>query len=94
MKRVANCPEDQLNFVAPEESSADKALMGESSGYVRTVIPELLILSRLARSEEMREFFIQMWIQNPELAKQVGAKVQSLMLPVEVAKSGDVDGAC
>jgi len=63
--------------------------MSEPSGQVRTVIPEHLILSRLAQSEEMREFFIQMWIQNPQLAKQAGAKVQSLLQPVDVMNNKD-----
>lgn len=47
------------------------------------VISEDLMLSRLAQSEQMREFFIQMWIQNPALAKQGGLKVKNLLLPLE-----------
>jgi len=43
------------------------------------MIPQELMLSRLARSDEMREFFIQMWLQNPALARQGGARVQSLV---------------
>jgi len=38
-------------------------------------IPQDLMLARLAQSEQMREFFIQMWLQNPALAKQGGARV-------------------
>ena len=34
------------------------------------VIPESLFLERLEHSNEMREFFIQMWLQNPTLARQ------------------------
>jgi MSHA pilin protein MshD len=45
----------------------------------REVIPEQAMLARIAQSEQMREFFIQMWMQNPELAKQGGARVQSLL---------------
>lgn len=41
----------------------------------RAVIPKHLILSRLAQPEQMREFFIQMWIQNPVLVRQGGVKV-------------------
>ena len=42
-------------------------------------IPQDLMLARLAQSEQMREFFIQMWLQNPALAKQAGARVASLI---------------
>jgi len=45
-------------------------------------IPEELMLARLAQSDQIREFCIQMWLQNPELAKQGGAKVQSLLSPL------------
>jgi hypothetical protein len=46
------------------------------------IIPEHLMLSRLSQSEQMREFFIQMWLQNPALAKQGGSKVQDILLPL------------
>jgi hypothetical protein len=42
-------------------------------------IPQDLMLARLAQSEQMREFFIQMWLQNPALAKQGGARVARLL---------------
>ena len=42
-------------------------------------IPQNLMLARLAQSEQMREFFIQMWLQNPALAKQAGARVADLL---------------
>ncbi len=44
-------------------------------------IPQDLMLARLAQSEQMREFFIQMWLQNPALARQGGARVASLLAP-------------
>lgn len=53
--------------------------MLEAGARVRKNIPEETMLSRLAQSEQMREFFIQMWMQNPGLAKQGGTKVQDLM---------------
>jgi hypothetical protein len=56
--------------------------MPDSNHQTYAVVPEHLMLSRLAQSEQMREFFIQMWIQNPTLAKQGGAKVQSLLSPL------------
>jgi hypothetical protein len=49
------------------------------------IIPEHLMRSRLAQSEQMREFFIQMWLQNPALAKQGGSKVQSLLSSIAVS---------
>lgn len=56
--------------------------MSEPDKLTRTAIPEHLMLSRLAQSEQMREFFIQMWMQNPSLARQGGAKVQNLLSPL------------
>ena len=53
--------------------------MSESNSLSRAVIPEHLMLSRLAQSEQMREFFIQMWLQNPALARQGGSKVKNLL---------------
>lgn len=50
-----------------------------------TVIPEKIMLGRLAQSEQMREFFIQIWIQNPALARQGGDKVQKLLSQLVVA---------
>lgn len=55
--------------------------MSEPDSSVRAVIPEHLMLSRLSQFEQMREFFIQMWLQNPALAKQGGSKVQDLLRP-------------
>jgi hypothetical protein len=56
--------------------------MREFTYPARTVIPEELMLKRIAQSEQMREFFIQMWLQNPVLAKQGGEQVQSLLSPL------------
>ena len=53
--------------------------MLEAGARVRKTIPEETMLIRLSQSEQMREFFIQMWMQNPELAKQGGIRVQDLM---------------
>ncbi len=57
--------------------------MSDSKPAQRQVIPEEILLARLAQSDEMREFFIQMWIQNPQLAKQGGARVRELLTPLE-----------
>ncbi|MSQ51550.1 MAG: hypothetical protein EXR28_06650 [Betaproteobacteria bacterium] len=57
--------------------------MSESETAQRQKIPHELMVARLAQSEQMREFFIQMWLQNPRLAKQGGATVQKLLAPLE-----------
>lgn len=61
--------------------------MSEPDGLSRAAIPEHLMLTRLAQSEQMREFFIQMWLQNPALARQGGSKVQNLLSPLVVANA-------
>ncbi len=53
--------------------------MTENHAIDDQTIPEHLILARLEQSEQMREFFIQMWLQNPSLAKQGGHKVKQLL---------------
>lgn len=57
--------------------------MAEIRQPARKTIPEEVMLARLAQSEQMREFFIEMWRQNPALAKQGGARVESLLAPLE-----------
>jgi hypothetical protein len=57
--------------------------MSETKFTPRQVISEEVLLARLNQSDEMREFFIQMWLQNPHLAKQGGAKVRELLAALE-----------
>jgi hypothetical protein len=47
------------------------------------VIPHEVMVAVLNRCDERREFMIQMWLQNPELARQGGAKVSALLAPLE-----------
>ena len=61
--------------------------MSEPDKLTRTAIPEHLMISRLAQSEQTREFFIQMWMQNPALARQGGIKVQNLLSPLAGANA-------
>ncbi|MDP1652662.1 MAG: hypothetical protein Q8L56_08060 [Rhodocyclaceae bacterium] len=42
-------------------------------------IPQDVMLARLAQSEQMREFFMRMWQQNPTLAAQAGPRVRELL---------------
>lgn len=45
-------------------------------------IPEELILARLEQSEQMREFFIQMWLQNPHLAEKLPERLKAMLRPL------------
>ena len=56
----------------------------------RQQIPEALLRERLARADELREFFIQMWLQNPALARQGGARVREIIAPLEPQSWPDV----
>ena len=53
--------------------------MPEAKPDAPQVIPEELMLARLEQSEQMREFFIQMWLQNPALAAQGGERLRQLL---------------
>lgn len=44
-----------------------------------TALSEPLMLARLEQSDRMREFFVQMWLQNPLLANQGGARVMQII---------------
>ena len=61
--------------------------MPESDNLLCATIPEHLMPSRLAQTEQMRESFIRMWIQNPVLERQGGNKVQSLLSPLMAANA-------
>jgi hypothetical protein len=56
--------------------------MPEVEGPLTPTIPEELMLARLAQSDQMREFFIQMWLQNPSLAKHAGSRVHEMLTPL------------
>lgn len=53
--------------------------MPESSSHVPQVISEEVMLARLEQSEQMREFLIRMWLQNPALADQAAPRVRELL---------------
>lgn len=48
----------------------------------KSTMPTEIFLARLNRAEDMREFFIQMCLQNPRLARQGGAKVREILAPL------------
>jgi MSHA pilin protein MshD len=62
--------------------------MSEARNENRGVLTESVMLSRLQKSDEMREFIIEMWKQNPTLAKQGGARVQNLLSVVDSKQRG------
>lgn len=55
-------------------------------------IPESVMLGRLAQSEQMREFFIQMWLQHPALTEHAGPKVQRILSPARRPVETDFPG--
>ena len=55
-------------------------------------IPESIMLSRLARAEQLREFFIQRWLRNPALAEQAGPTVQGILSPARRPAQTDFSG--
>ncbi len=67
--------------------------MSESKVRTRPSVTEDLMLSRLAQSEQMREFFLQMWLQNPLLAKRAGKRIQDLLSPSVPVASDDIPPA-
>lgn len=56
--------------------------MNETTPRQRTSISETLMIARLAQSEQMREFFIEMWLQNPAMARQAGGRVRAMLSPL------------
>jgi len=62
--------------------------MHESGKKNERVLTEAVMLARLNKADEMREFFIDMWKQNPALAKQGGVRVQNLLSTVESKQRG------
>jgi len=69
-------------------SGAEKAPINESEIGSKCVLTEAVMLARLNRSDEMREFFIERWRQNPALARQGGVRVQNLLSTVESKQRG------
>ena len=54
------------------------------------VISHEVMVAVLNRCDETREFMVQMWLQNPQLAKQGGAKVAALLNPLPTVVSPSV----
>lgn len=54
--------------------------MSDAATPQRRTIARDVMLYRLARSGQMRDYFVQMWLQNPEMARRAGRKAQDLVL--------------
>lgn len=50
----------------------------------RSSIPEELMVARIVQSERMRDFFIQMWQENPQMAAKAGRRIREIMSPLAV----------
>lgn len=58
--------------------------MPEKPDKEKTVhIAQETLLLRLEQAEDLRDFTIQMWLQNPKLARQGGARVSELLKPLQ-----------
>lgn len=55
-------------------------------------ISEEVMLGHLGQSEQMREFLIQMWLQNPALADRAGSKVREILSPLRRPAGTDFYG--
>lgn len=55
-------------------------------------IPEAVMLCRLAQSEQLRDFLIQMWLQNPALADRAGRRVLDILAPLRRPAGTDFPG--
>lgn len=51
--------------------------------FDKAEIPREIMIAVLDRCDERREFMIQMWQQNPQLARQGGAKLAALLAPLQ-----------
>jgi hypothetical protein len=40
------------------------------------------MLAHLEQADQMREFFVQMWLQNPALASNAGERIRALLEPM------------
>ena len=63
--------------------------MSNNDDHPASRIPEELMLARLEQSEQMREFFIQMWLQNPHLAEGVGERMKAILRPLHHPDEND-----
>lgn len=46
-----------------------------------TVIPESTMINRLRQAEQLQDFFLQMWRQNPSLSANAGERIRAMLTP-------------
>ena len=61
--------------------------MTDPSPVPGNMIAHEVMIAVLNRCDERREFMVQMWLQNPALARQGGAKVAALLAPLRTVQS-------
>ena len=61
--------------------------MTDPSPVPENMIAHEVMIAVLNRCDERREFMVQMWLQNPALARQGGAKVAALLAPLRTVQS-------
>jgi hypothetical protein len=64
--------------------------MSQPDNETGVVIPHEVMLARLEQSDQMREFFLQMWLQNPALARNTGERIRALLEPINAVPNGDL----
>ena len=79
MKRIVNRHTVDVTSTLWKRFCGENIQMTDTKPREPRSISEALMLARLAQSVQMREFFIEMWLQNPAMARQAGARVQSLL---------------
>lgn len=68
-----------------KRSSVGRIRMLEPANLQPVGISHAMMLARLDQSEDLREFAIQMWMQNPIFARQGGERVKQLLSDLATA---------
>ena len=58
-----------------------------SDAAIPVGLDEQVLRRRLEAFEENRSFFIQMWLQNPQLAARAGSRIAGLLAPLTPSMS-------
>jgi hypothetical protein len=46
-------------------------------------IPHATMVARLDQAEQLHDFFVAMWLQNPTLAARAGDRIRMLLAPMD-----------
>ena len=72
-----------MNVEAFEKSDGEKALMSETSQTSRQTISDAQAMERWEQSQQLLNTFTTIWLDNPGLAGQAGARVQEFVMPLD-----------